>query len=139
MHGPNQQKPMSIVKLIRTIRDAGSTEKAERMLLLHLALRCQPDEQYKASPTYAVLAQDTLLDDMTLRRAAAALEKKKLIRRVRRTSRSNEFFINVVLLKRQAEERQAKLEPNWDLLDEEDNWDSFDEEGNPTPMTSSRS
>ena len=96
MEGP------SLLLLLWLIRDARSTKGAARHLLMALALRCNPKQRYSCWPSYSMLAQDTQLDEVTLKRAAAKLEDAKLIHRVVRKNRSNRWYINVALLQQQA-------------------------------------
>lgn len=93
---------MSVFELLRLVRDARSTRNAPRELLYALALRCRPHEKFIAWPSYVQLAKDTLLDEVTLKRAAKKLEDAKLIKRVVRRNRSNCFYINAALLQEQA-------------------------------------
>lgn len=102
-----QHKHMPIFEVLRLVRDARSTKKADRELLVALALRCDPTKHFIAWPSYAPLALDTLLDQATLKRAAKRLEDAGLIKRVVRTNRSNHFFINVPLLQEQAAQVKA--------------------------------
>ena len=97
-----KQKTMSVFQVLRLVRDARSTKGAERQLLIAIALRCNPKEKFKCWPAYALLAKDTLLDPMTLKRAAKRLEDRKIIKRVIRRNHSNMLFINVALLQEQA-------------------------------------
>lgn len=96
------EEVMPIFRVLRFVRDARSTKHAERDLLNALALRCNPKKKYIAWPSYALLAKDTLLDEITLKRAAKRLEDAGLIKRVQRQNRSNLFFLNVALLQQQA-------------------------------------
>jgi DNA-binding transcriptional regulator YhcF (GntR family) len=97
-----KQEVMSVFRLLRLVRDARSTQNADRALLIALAMRCQPAKKFISWPSYRLLAQDTQLDEITLKRAAKRLEDSKLIRRVKRANRSNTFFINAALLQQQA-------------------------------------
>lgn len=54
-------------------------------------------------PSYRLLAEDTQLDEGTLKRAAKALQEAGLIRRVIRRQRSNQFYVRFDVLIRQAE------------------------------------
>lgn len=101
------ERSLSLFSLILIVRDARSTRASDRSLLFALALRCNPAKQYVCWPTYRVLAEDTGLDEITLRRAAKRLEDAKLIKRVCRDKRSNLFFLNVPLLAQQAEANRA--------------------------------
>lgn len=130
------KKVMPVFKLMRTIRDSGSTRNADRETLYAIALRCRPAENFVAWPSYRQLAQDTCLNEMTLKKAARRLEEAKLIKRVVRPNRSNRFFINVPLLQQQASERLASFKKEDNLADEnpfgspvDDNDDSHDDEG----------
>jgi DNA-binding MarR family transcriptional regulator len=93
---------MPVFRVLRYIRDARSTQKAERALLLALGMRCQPAKKFIAWPSYRQLALDTCLDEVTLKRAAKKLEDANLIKRTIRPNRSNCFYINVPLLQQQA-------------------------------------
>src|ERR1700739_725274 len=81
-------------QLLLDIRDARSTDNAQRELLYALALRSNPNENYSCSATYKQLERDTLLGNKTLRRAANKLVADNLISRAYRTNDSNIFFIN---------------------------------------------
>ncbi len=103
-----KQKPtVSTFGLLLLVRDARSTGKSERALLNALALRANPEKNYVSWPSYERLERDTLLNQFTLKRAAAALEKKGIISRSVRANRSNRFFINVPLLQEQAAATKA--------------------------------
>jgi|GEM_PF-3688827 len=103
-----ERKHMPIFRILRLVRDARSTKKADRALLYALVLRCRPAEKFIAWPSYARLALDTLLDEVTLQRAAKRLEEAGLIKRVVRANRSNHFYINVALLQDQAAKAKAE-------------------------------
>lgn len=114
----NETKVMPIFKLLRLVRDAGSTKNAKRELLHAIAMRCRPDKNFIAWPSYRLLAEDTLLDESTLKRAARALEDENLIKRVIRPNRSNCFFVNAALLQEQADKRKVELKKNADREEE---------------------
>jgi DNA-binding transcriptional MocR family regulator len=99
-----EKEIMPVFQLLRLIRDARSTKNADRELLYALAMRCQPAKMFVCWPSYRQLALDTMLDEVTLKRAAKHLEDAKLISRVVRANRSNRFFINVPLLQQQVAE-----------------------------------
>jgi len=109
-----KERPISTLKLLTLIRDSHQFSGSQRALLDALALRANPDRDYRCWPSYATLALDTGLDETTLRRAAKALEDANLIRRQRRKTRSNIFFVNVALIQKraleEAEARSAALE-----------------------------
>ncbi len=94
--------------LLLMIRDAATTRGAQRALLNAIALRCRAEQQYSAYPSYACLAEDTLLDQKTLRRAARALEAAGLISRKGRGNHTNRFYLNVSLLKTQADDAKTR-------------------------------
>jgi hypothetical protein len=94
---------MPIFKVLRLIRDARSTKHADRALLNALALRCDPRKKFACWPSYRQLALDTLLDEVTLQRAARRLEDAGLIKRTIRANRSNLFFLNIPKLIEQAD------------------------------------
>lgn len=102
-------------------RDARNTRDAQRELLYALILRADPDKNYLCFPSYGMLAKDTLLHTVTLKRAAQGLEEAGIIKRSLRRNRSNRFYINVDLLERLAtENREAdKAELERDEQDEE--------------------
>lgn len=100
--------PGGQLQLLYNIRDARSTKGAQRALLVALALRCDPKKGYLCWPSYRVLAQDTCYDEVTLKRAARALEEYKLIRRHTQRARSNRYYINAKLLAAQAAENNAQ-------------------------------
>lgn len=106
----SKHKPLPLFTLLRIIRDAHSTRDAQRELLMALAMRCNPSKGYICWPSYAQLAEDTMLNQETLKRAAKKLEETKLIRRRKRPNHSNIFFINAPLLIQQAEERKEEKE-----------------------------
>jgi DNA-binding MarR family transcriptional regulator len=93
---------MPVFRVLRFIRDARSTKKADRALLMALGMRCQPAKKFISWPSYKQLALDTGLDEVTLKRAAKRLEDAKLIKRTVRPNRSNCFYLNVALLQQQA-------------------------------------
>ena len=93
---------MPVFAVLRLIRDARSTKNADRALLMALGLRCRPAEGFECWPSYRQLAQDTQLDEVTLKRAAKRLEDAKLIKRAIRQNRSNTFYLNIPLLQEQA-------------------------------------
>lgn len=99
----NKVEAMPIFKLMRIIRDARSTKGAERHVLNALALRCRPDKGYTAFPSYQTLVADTSLDVATVKRAARKLEAAGVIKRFKRTNRSNIFWINVAALMESAD------------------------------------
>lgn len=102
---------MPIFKVLRLIRDARSTKHADRALLNALALRCNPHKRFVCWPSYRQLALDTLLDGVTLQRAARRLEDAGLIKRTVRANRSNLFFLNIPKLVEQAEaEKKAETQ-----------------------------
>ena len=109
---------MPVFAVLRLIRDARSTKNADRALLMALGLRCKPAEGFKCWPSYRQLAQDTLLDEVTLKRAAKRLEDAKLIKRLIRQNRSNTFYLNIPLLQQQVaaikDEEEAKKAANDD-------------------------
>ena len=104
-----QKKTISVFQVLRLVRDARSTKGAERQLLMALVLRCNPKENFKCWPSYALLAKDVQLDPMTLKRAAKKLEDREIIKRVIRPNHSNLFFINVALLQEQAAAANAPV------------------------------
>ena len=98
-------------QIVLMVRDSRSTKGAQRQLLMAIAIRANAKAKYSCFPSYAQLADDAQLDEVTLRRAAAALESKGLIKRRRRTNRSNLFFLQVcVLEKHAAEAREARAQ-----------------------------
>jgi DNA-binding MarR family transcriptional regulator len=100
----------SAFKVLIWARNAGSTRGAQRELLYALILRCRKEAKYAAFPGYKLLAEDTGLHPITLKRAAAALIKAGIIKRHVRPNRSNMWFINVSLLQEQAAAREAERE-----------------------------
>jgi DNA-binding transcriptional regulator YhcF (GntR family) len=96
------QQPMALIKILWSIRDSGIVRNSERQLLDALAMRCRPKEGYKCWPSYRQVARHTSCNVGTLKKAAAALEEKNLIRRTVRRNRSNYFYINIVMLVEQA-------------------------------------
>jgi DNA-binding MarR family transcriptional regulator len=106
----SDQEIMPVFKVLRIVRDAQSTRGAQRALLFALAMRCQPAKKFISWPSYRQLAEDTMLDEVTLKRAAKKLEDSKLIRRQVRRNRSNIFFLNVALLQEQARDVKAAKE-----------------------------
>ena len=107
MYLQDERKTMSVFQVMRLVRDARSTKGAQRQLLMALALRCNPKKKFICWPSYRVLAEDTLLDPMTLKRAAKKLEDGKLIKRSVRSNHSNVWWVNVALLEEQAAEVKA--------------------------------
>jgi DNA-binding MarR family transcriptional regulator len=107
----DSSKPaVSLLKVLLLVRNARSTEKAERALLIAIALRCKPKDNWRCWPSYEMLAKDTLLSESALKMAAKKLEKVGLIRRVVRHNRSNVFIMNVDLLQEQA--AKERFPPN---------------------------
>lgn len=109
---------LSMFKLLRLVRDARSTKNSDRLLLNALAMRSDPKRNYACWPSYRQLGLDTMLDEVTLKRAAKRLEDAGLLRRRVRKNRSNLFFVNVTKLIEQAEamreaNRKSKSE-NWE-------------------------
>ena len=96
-----------LISLLWLIRDARSTKGAERQLLDALAMRCNPKQGYSCFPSYALLAKGTGLSIISLKRAAAALEKAGKIRRRTRQNKSNIFFLNIALLQEEAAAQKA--------------------------------
>jgi len=103
------QKSMlhTMQQLVLMVRDSRSTKGAQRQLLMAIAIRANAKVKYSCFPSYAQLADDAQMDQVTLRRAAAALEAKGLIKRRRRTNRSNLFFLQVLVLEGHAAEARA--------------------------------
>jgi len=96
-------------QIVLMVRDSRSTKGAQRQLLMALGIRANAQAKYSCFPSYAQIADDTQLDEVTCRRAAAALEAKGLIKRRRRTSRSNLFFLQISVLEMRAiEAREAR-------------------------------
>ena len=85
-------------QVMRLVRDSGTTRGAGRGLLMALVLRCNVKKGWFCFPTYKTLAEDTLYDEATLKRAAKALVEQGLIRIQVRRNRSNVFHINLGLL-----------------------------------------
>jgi DNA-binding MarR family transcriptional regulator len=81
--------------LLWTIRDARLVRNAENQLVMALAMRCNPTKGYTCFPSYSLLAKDTGCNINTLKKAAAELERKGLIRRRTRKSKANVFAICV--------------------------------------------
>jgi hypothetical protein len=122
----------SAFKVLIWARDAGSTRGAERELLYALILRCRKEVKYAAFPGYALLAGDTGLHPITLKRAAAGLIKAGIIRRHVRPNRSNMWYINVALLQEQAEARKAERKERQKRLQADDESAPFPE---PKPVS----
>lgn len=126
----------SIVQVLWAIRDSKSTKGAARQLLVALALRCSPKQNYCCWPSYRQLAEDCQLDPATLKRAAASLENAGLVKRIVRKNRSNRFFIIVSKLQEQAKaQKEAKEAAKQEATDEEfplgvDHDDPEDEQDN---------
>lgn len=87
------------------IRDAQCAEGAQRIVLDALALRANPAKGWTCWPSYRLLANDTLLNEETVRRAAKALEEKNLIRRKLRMNTTNIFTVRFKTIVRLAEEK----------------------------------
>ena len=103
--------------LALALQASRSTKGAQRTLLMALILRCNPDKGYTCWPSYRRLADDTQLDEITLRRAAKQLEEKGLIRRKQRTMKSNIFVVNAdVLLRHAAEAQEARNQELAEML-----------------------
>ncbi len=100
----------SPLRLAFMLRDSRTTKGAQRTLLMALVLRCNPNKGYICWPSYRLLADDTQLDAITLRRAAKALEDKGLIRRKQRATRSNIFIVNAELLEQHSAEARLARE-----------------------------
>ena len=98
---------VTVFGLLRHIRDAASTQKAERAVLNALALRCNPAKKFICWPSFATLAEDTLLDIVTVKRTIKKLVDAKLISRTVRPNRSNIYFLNFPLLVQQVADKQA--------------------------------
>jgi len=98
------EKPkfLSNFEVLRLVRDSRSTKHSQRLVLQAMALRANPKKGYSCFPSYETLALDTLLDEKTVRRAAADLEKADLISRRDQAYSSNLFYLNVRLLQEQA-------------------------------------
>ena len=104
-------KHYTMQQIVLMVRDSRSTKGAQRQLLMAIAIRANAKAKYSRFPSYARLADDAQLDEVTLRRAAAALERKGLIQRRRRTNRSNLFLLQVPMLeKHAAEAREARAQ-----------------------------
>jgi len=95
-----------------SVKEMGSSE---RILLMDLILRCHPERdqgRYIAFPSYAMLASDCGLNESTLRKAARKLEKSGFIRRKIQLNSSNQFHVNVEMMRERAlakrEERKRK-------------------------------
>lgn len=95
-------KAPSTFTLLLAYRDAQSTRGGRRALPNALVLRTNSNESYICWPRFRRLAEDTQLDQRTLKRAAKALEEAGLIRRVTRRHRSNQFYVRFDVLLRQA-------------------------------------
>jgi DNA-binding MarR family transcriptional regulator len=93
--------------VVLAVRDSRSTRGAQRELLMALCLRARREKKYCCFPSYALLSEDTNLHPITLKRAAAELEKMNLIKRFKRRNSSNVFRINVALLLDQAAAAKA--------------------------------
>jgi hypothetical protein len=99
---------ITIFGLLRCIRDARSTKNASRIVLTALALRCNPSKKFVCWPSYSMLADDTMLDVVTVKRVIRKLVQSELISKTRRPNRSSLYFINVPLLLKQAAEKQSE-------------------------------
>lgn len=115
-------KPSSFTLLL-AVRDSQSTRGSARALLQALVYRA--DRSYICWPSYRQLAEDTMLDEATLKRAAKTLEDAGLIRRIIRRQRSNKFFVRYDRIVEQAEAKRearkvAKAEALRIALDEDD-------------------
>jgi DNA-binding transcriptional regulator YhcF (GntR family) len=111
---------MNLTAVLWLIRDSRSTRNAERNLLYALALRVNPSKGYHCWPSYEQLALDTCCNEATLKKAAASLEKKGLIKRKLRHNRANKFTINIEKLKEQAKLHLASDLAKKQALDGED-------------------
>ena len=78
----------STFTLLLAVRDSQSTRGSARALLEALVLRAAPKNANACWPSYRQLAEDTMLDEATLKRAAKTLEDAGLIRRLVRRQRS---------------------------------------------------
>jgi hypothetical protein len=99
---PDRSTSMSLISVLLLIRDDRKTKGAQRELLYALALRCQPDKAFICWPSYQQLALDTQLNEVTLKRAAHALEEAGYIHRVIRPNHSNKFFLNMAKIQAEA-------------------------------------
>ena len=109
-----KDKKYSSLALMCLVRESQSTRGAQRTLLSALALRSNPKNSNCCWPSYKTLAWDTRLDVITLRRAAAALERAGLITRHQRQLRSNIFRLNIPVLEKHAAEGRALREKRLD-------------------------
>lgn len=91
-------KGLSRFDLFELVRDATEVGGAQFLLLIAIAWRANPRENYSCFPSYQRLAEDTHCTQQALRAAARKLEEAKLIWREKRRNRSNVFYLNVALL-----------------------------------------
>lgn len=117
MNIKSRSKFARIFELMLNIRDSQLVKGAQRSLLIALALRCDPDKNYLAWPSYGLLADDTMLDAATLKRAAKRLEELKLISRRVRANKSNRFYVNAGLIAATAQERRLAKTQNVEVDD----------------------
>ena len=113
------------LNLLLAVRDGASTKGAPRALLNALILRSRATAGFTCFPSYRKLAEDTNLDESTLKRAAKWLEDARLIRRHVRPMHSNRFTIRVGVIMdlaetKRAERNAAKAEALAKLQDAED-------------------
>jgi len=99
---------MQVLTALGHIRDAGSTKGADRLVLIALLSRCANDGLFKCFPSYALLAYDAQVNIQTAKRSVRNLVQAGIVRRKVRRNQSNFFFINVSLLKEQAETALAE-------------------------------
>jgi DNA-binding MarR family transcriptional regulator len=103
-----EKDKLSVLDVAWDARDSHLAAKGgEATLLLMLALRTDPKKKYSCFPGYGQLKEDSGLNIKTLKAAAAALEKKNLVKRVVRPNHSNLWYINVKLLHETAEKNRA--------------------------------
>lgn len=104
----NEKENLTWPMLLLDARDAHITTKAEQSLLYHLIMRCDPRKNYSCYPRYAQLCLDTGLEQKTLQRAAAWLEKEGYMRRVIRPEQSNLWFVDAVRIHTLAVEKRVE-------------------------------
>ena len=97
------RKTLSLMDVIFDVRDCGLTKGSSYTLLLTLATRCNPREDYSCYPSYELLSRDTRLDVSTLKRGARELEELGLISREVRPNRSNFWYLNVAKIQKAAD------------------------------------
>jgi hypothetical protein len=114
------QDSMSLISVLWTIRDSRYVRNAERQLLDALAMRCNPKKGYRCWPSYAQLSLDTGCSIATLKKAAAGLEQKQIIKRYVRHNRANVYAINIAKLVELADVQRAADRAKREALGEDE-------------------